>query len=265
MPSRWLAGKAVVAAHDACSDSAALDRKPKSMHFAFRSPRRALANVVLAGSLALLAFISIPADAQIPGAPVLQNAWATPGIVGAIDITGGSDGSVYAAAASWTPGSGRFEVSGGGGFQSRTGKSSRGVFGGRLAVPLPFGGASGSFGAAAFAGIGGGSGGTTAFVDSISSTIEIPVGLGIGWRHALGKSRGVSVFGTPSYVFFSGGTKTGGLFRAAIGADAGITPALGVTLGVEFGGTRPRGFGGPSGTLYGVGLSYAFGRRLGGL
>jgi hypothetical protein len=78
---------------------------------------------------------------------------------------------------------------------------------------------------------------------------------------AVGASHGVSVYGAPAYVLFSGGSKNQGLFRASIGADLGLTRALGATVGVEFGATRPRGIGGPSGTLYGVGVSYALGHR----
>jgi hypothetical protein len=206
--------------------------------------------------------VALPAaQAQMPGAPVLQNAWATPGIVAAVDIAGGSDGTVYAAAASWTPGSGRFQLSGGGGFRTVTGGGNGGVYGIRAAIPL--GGASGSFGFGAFAGIGGGSAThkTNAFVDSVANTAEIPVGAAVGWRHAIGATHGLSVYATPSYVFFTGGKKTDGLVRVGIGADVGITKAIGATVGADFGGTRPRGFGGPSGSLFGVGLSYALGHR----
>jgi hypothetical protein len=197
----------------------------------------------------------------MPGAPVLQNAWATPGIVAALDVAGGSDGSVYAAAASWTPGSGRFQLSGGGGVRSVTGGGTGGVYGIRAAIPL--GGASSSFGFGAFAGIGGGSAtkSKTVFVDSVASTAEIPIGAAVGWRHAIGASHGLSVYATPSYVFFTGGKKTDGLVRVGLGADFGITKAIGATVGVDFGGKRPRGFGGPSGSLFGVGVSYALGHR----
>jgi hypothetical protein len=206
--------------------------------------------------------------------PVLQNVWASPGMVGAIDIGGGSDGTTYAGAIGWTPGSGRFQFSGGLGARSRTGAGSGAVYGARVA--LPFGGASSTFGFAAFAGVGGGptsstpAGGvrdangnilTPAVPDSISNTLEVPVGAAIGWRKAIGSNHGVSVYADPAYVLYSGGTKTQGLFRASVGADLGITSSLGATLGVEFGGTRPRGFGGPSGTSYGLGVSYAFGKR----
>lgn len=203
----------------------------------------------------------------MPGAPVLQNAWATPGMVGAVDIAGGSGGSVYAAAISWTPNAGRFELSGGGGYW-RTGTRSSGVYGVRAAVPL--GGASAAIGFAAFAGIGGGGASHQTITvpdrgvvsDSSASTMEVPVGAAIGWRHAIGASHGLSVFATPAFVFRSGGNGGNkGIIRVGIGADFGITNALGVTVGGDLGQTRPRGFGGPSGALFGLGVSYAFGSR----
>ncbi|HVX41115.1 MAG TPA: hypothetical protein VHB25_16225 [Gemmatimonadaceae bacterium] len=234
--------------------------------------------------LALVCTVAAVAGAQMPGAPVLQNAWASPGIVGAIDFAGGADGSLFGAAASWTPASGRFEVSGGGGYRNRTGVSGSGVYGLRVAMPLPFGGTSGSFGFAGFAGIGGGAAGVShtrvscaavpsatgctavpapdsVTVDSTGSTTEVPIGVAIGWRHVIGATHGISVYATPSYVFFSGTNRSTGLFRAAVGADFGITSRIGATAGIEFGSSRARGLGGPSGSVYGVGVSYAFGAR----
>jgi hypothetical protein len=197
--------------------------------------------------------------AQLPTAPVLQNAWAVPGLVAALDIAGGSDGSVYAAAGSWAPASGRFQLSGGGGIQTRTGASARGVYGARLA--LPFGGASSSFGFGAFAGVGGGGAAKPGSADTLASTTQIPVGAAIGWRHSIGARHGLSVYATPSYLFFSGGVKRDGLVRTGLGVDLGITPAIGLTLGAELGQTRARALGGPSGSLFGLGLSYALGHR----
>src|SRR4051812_41867342 len=104
----------------------------------------------------LAAVTAASAGAQMAGAPILQNVWASPGIVGAVNVAGGGDGSVYAAAGSWTPGSGRFQLSGGVGLQTRTGAGSGAAYGARVA--MPFGGASSTFGFAAFAGVGGGSG-----------------------------------------------------------------------------------------------------------
>ena len=196
------------------------------------------------------------AEAQMPASPVLQNVWATRGFVGAIDIGGGADGTVYAGAVSFS--ASRLQFSGGLGYETRTGMSDRTVYGIRAA--MPFGGATSAFGLAAFAGVGGGNTSTTG-PDSAASRAQIPLGVAVGWRKAVGSSHGVSLYADPEYVLFSGGSASGGLFRLGLGADVGITTSLGATLGAELGGTRPRGVGGPSGVLYGVGLSYAFGRR----
>src|SRR5512133_667041 len=209
--------------------------------------------LAVAISLTCLASMS---NAQMPGAPVLQNAWAAPGIVAAIDVSGGSDGSVYAAAASWTPASARFQLSGGLGIRSRTGSGSKGVYGVRAAVP--FSGAASAFGFGAFAGVGGGSSSTVA-ADSAATTTIIPVGLALGWRHAIG-ARGFSVYATPSYLFLSGGSSNGGLVRTALGVDVGVSKTLGVTVGVEFGQNRLSAKGAPTGTSYGLGVSDAVGR-----
>lgn len=205
----------------------------------------------------LLTCSATMSSAQMPGAPVLQNAWAAPGIVGAIDVSGGSDGSIYAAAASWAPASARFQLSGGLGIRSRAGSGSKGVYGVRAAIP--FGGTAGAFGFGAFAGIGGESSSSGA-ADSAATTTIIPVGIALGWRHALG-ARGFSVYATPSYLFLGGGSSNGGLVRTAIGIDVGVSKTLGVTAGVDFGQSRVRAEGGPTGTSYGLGVSYAVGRR----
>lgn len=202
------------------------------------------------------------AVAQLPSAPLLQNTWATPGFVGAVNVGGGSDGAVYAGAVSWAPGSGRFELSGGVGYQSRTDLSSRAAYGVRAAVP--FGGA-GAFGFAAFVGVGGGFGADNnndfEFADSLANTTQIPVGVAVGWRHTVGSRHGVSVYASPSYMFVSGNGQSGGVVRVGVGADFGITSSLGITAGVDLGQTRDRLLGGPSGVLGGVGVSYAFGPR----
>lgn len=210
--------------------------------------------------LALIAGSRSSAGAQMPGAPVLQNVWATPGAVGAFNFGGGSDGEVYAAAASWAPASSRFALSGGFGARRITSIGSRSVYGVRLAIPFG-GGPTSAVGFAAFVGVGGSTTGKAAVPDSAQSTSEVPLGAAIGWRKTLGSTHGISVYASPSYVLLSGGSKKSGLVRGAVGADVGITPALGLTLGVEFGQTRGRAVGGPSGTSYGVGLAYAFGRR----
>jgi len=89
----------------------------------------------------------------------------------------------------------------------------------------------------------------------------VPVGVAIGWRRALGATHGVSLYASPSYVFYSGGAKSSGLVRTSVAADVGITPSFGLTAGIEFGQNRSAAAGGTSGTLYGIGLAYALGRR----
>src|SRR3954469_15322142 len=94
--------------------------------------RRLLWTVRAIATIAVAAVAS-SAEAQIPGAPVLQNAWATPGIVGALNYAGSSGENVIAAAAGWSPGSARFQVSGGLGYQTQTGFNGRAVYGARVA------------------------------------------------------------------------------------------------------------------------------------
>ena len=146
------------------------------------------------------------AGAQMPGAPILQNVWSTPGAVGSINVGGGGGTTVYAGALSWTPAAGPSA----GHWRSRGGEpatvadraalmasaslrrwAERRV---RLASPL-------------FGGVGGGPARTTTtavsctvfspgcavitptratsaiFVfDSTTNTTVIPIGASIGWR-----------------------------------------------------------------------------------
>lgn len=209
-------------------------------------------------ALAMLACATTAAT-QMPGTPLLQNAWANPGIVAAFNF-GGGDGSVYAAAASWTTASSRLQLSAGLGLRSRSGAGTKSVYGARLAVP--FGGASSAFGFGAFAGVGATATGNANSVDSVATTTAFPIGLAIGWRHALGDSRGISLYATPAYEFLPGSRNSNaGLFRTGVGVDVGIAKALGLTAGVEFGQSRTRAEGGPTGTLFGAGIAYAFGHR----
>lgn len=207
----------------------------------------------LVGVIATLVATSL--GAQMPGAPILQNAWASPGVVGAIDY-GGGKGSVYAGALAWASATARFQLSGGFGVRSQSGVGSNSVYGVRAA--MPFGGAASPIGFGAFAGVGGGK---TNKADSTASDTQVPVGVAVGWRRAVGASHGFSVYASPAYVFLTGGSKSGRVFRTGLGVDLGITKALGATVGAEVGAKRAAGLGGPTGTLWGVGVSYAFGKR----
>jgi hypothetical protein len=212
----------------------------------------------------LLVILAASAGAQMPNTPVLQNVWANPGLVGAVNLAGGSAGSIYAAAASWSPAAGRFQFSGGLGFSARTaGLGSGFAYGARVAMPLAS--PASSFGVGFFAGVGGSSSATRTVVDSLTAdstrtaSTQVPVGVAFGWRRGIGATHGFSLYASPSYAFASGGGTRGGVVRAAFGADVGITQSIGATAGLEIGQARAR-TGGPSGTLWGFGVSYAFGR-----
>jgi hypothetical protein len=206
------------------------------------------------------------AAAQLPNAPVLQNAWAAPGIVVAANLAGGSHGSVYAGAAAWAPSSARFQVSAGAGMQAREDHGSRFVYGGRLSVPVWSPG-SGALGIGAFAGLGGGAGGSSRSTtnpvdaDSTRETLIIPVGAAIGYRRGFGGIRGFSAYATPSYVMIRGNGTSANLLRVGLGLDVGISAAFGITIGAETGQAASEGSPGPNGVLYGLGVSYALGRR----
>lgn len=204
-------------------------------------------------------------QAQMPNAPVLQNVWTTPGAVVALNLAGGSQGSVYGAAASFSPGN-RLELAGGAGLQAVSGAGSRLAYGLRAALPL--GGATSAVGFAAFAGVGGGVAArvqTSAIAGvpdttTSASLVEVPIGGSVGWRYDLGNGHGFSLYTSPTFMFVSGGGGSSSLFRVALGADAGITSVLGATVGVEFGQSRANRPG-PRGTLWGLGVSYALGRH----
>jgi hypothetical protein len=89
----------------------------------------------------------------------------------------------------------------------------------------------------------------------------IPIGATVGYRRAIGDSRGISVYASPVYeaVNRGGNASNVGVFRGDVGLDVGITSAIGLTLGIEFGGTQPDGSGKPSGTAFGGAISYAIG------
>jgi hypothetical protein len=198
------------------------------------------------------------AGAQMPGSPVLQNAFANPGITGAVNISGLGGATTYAAALAWAPGSARFQLSGGVGAQVRSKTSTRTVYGAR--VNLPIIGAQSTFGVSAFAGYGGLTGGT---IDSTVATSLVPLGATVSYRLAMGSSRGISVYASPVYetIGRGGGASHASLFRGSLGADIGITSSIGLTLGVELGPKEAPESGKPSGSAFGAAVSYAIGAR----
>ncbi len=195
--------------------------------------------------------------AQQPGAPVLQNGFANPGVTTAINYGRGSESSLLGAALAWSPGQGSVQLSVGAGRLSvdTEGVDPMTTYGARLALPR-FGFMNGRIGVAPFIGVGGASG------DSVR-TLIVPLGVGAGWRMALGSTRALSLYGTGTYmrtqVTPEGGEKASdNLMRFAIAADVTLFRNIGLTLGTEFGGAAGRGATVPDGSLLGVGLSWAF-------
>jgi hypothetical protein len=200
--------------------------------------------------------------AQLPGLPVLQNSFVGPGFAAAVNVGGGSGGSVYAAALGWAPGSARLQVSIGAGALVADGETG-GAFGARVAMPI-FSLMDGSLGIAAFGGIGGAMG--PRVQGARVGLGHAPVGAAVGYRRALGATRGFSVYAAPFFAYhrsdFGNDTRSAGFFRISLGGDFAITRALGVTAGVELGGTQSGANDpGPEGAIWGAGVSYAFGRR----
>ena len=210
--------------------------------------------IVLAA--ALLASILGPPSvgAQMLGVPVLQNAFANPGFTVAGNLSTESGATAYGLAAAWSPGGARFQLSGGAGSFVPDEGPSVGTGGLRAMVPIAqFMG--GSMGVAAFAG------GGAASQDE-ATIVTVPVGAALGYRRILW-GRGVSVYVAPFYNW-SRATMDGeeaissGVVRASAGLDVGLFRALGLTVGAEFGATPDGAEPGPTGTRFGLGLSYAF-------
>jgi hypothetical protein len=209
--------------------------------------------VALAVVAALLGVPRAALLAQLPGLPVLQNAYSNPGITLGVNAGFASDAKSYAFAASWGPGSGSFVFSGGVGALSPDSGSAVTAFGGRVAFAVPWLRRLGDLGGAVFVGAGGAT-------RSRVSTLSVPAGVAIGWRRAFG-ARGISVYAAPFYGWTrvsDGGSASAGLFRVSAGVDVTVMPKLGVTLGVESGATAKDGDPGPTGTVFGAGVSYAF-------
>lgn len=201
---------------------------------------------------------STPAVAQMIGAPVLQNAFSNPGFTVAVNFGTSSDAKTFGAAGAWAPASGRFQVSLGGGSVDPKGEKGHGTYGARLAVPV-FSFMGSRAGAAVFAGVGGASAPGTRLT-------TVPAGVAVGFRQAMGETRGLSVYVAPFYTWTRAEptnqpARSKGLIRVSGGLDLGITRRIGVTLGYEAGARAGQLDPGPRGGVFGVAASYAFGRR----
>jgi hypothetical protein len=180
------------------------------------------------------------ADAQIPGAPVLQNGFLAPGWVVAADGGAGWNHGLAALAAGYAPNSRAGALTGALGVGFPDGPAF--AYGLRATVHLPVFSPRGAFGAVGFVGFGG-------LVGPIN-VVDIPIGAGLGYRHALGTDRGISVYATPFYLIQRAGGSEGS-FRTGLGTDVTLSPRVGVTIGADAG-TR----GSPR---FGAGISYLLG------
>ena len=212
--------------------------------------------IALSGTLTAIS----TASGQIPGAPVLQNAFANPGLAVAANFGGGGGQSLFALAAGWGLGE-RVLISAAAGAQ-RANDATRGAYGGRASMTA-WTSAGGSLGAAAFAGIGGAPRTRSDGVMTNPAIFTIPVGLSVGYRKNLGTTRGISAYASPMYRWTrlktdDDDTVSDNNFRFALGLDFSFNPSLGVTVGGEFGSRSSEG--GSSSTL-GAAVSWVPGGR----
>jgi hypothetical protein len=210
---------------------------------------------ILAGAIGAT---SSRSGAQMPATPVLQNAWANAGITIAADYGKARDASAIAGALAWAPTQSRFQLSAGAGVVRSDSGGSQGGYGARLSIPVKSF-ASGSLGTAIFGGVG-----VTSSAGITNS--NFPVGLAIGFRHALGTTRGISAYVTPFYVISrikgdSLSKASGGAVRASVGLDLTVAPQIGLTVGYETGADAKEGTPGPHGGVFGIGVSYALHRQ----
>ena len=210
------------------------------------SVRRALVTAILAG-------FPVVSNGQIPGQPVLQNAFTNPGWAFGVNYGDSDEALGYGGAVAWGNASAKLGVSLGVGVWDPSQGDNVFAWGARgMWSPLRFG--RDQLGAAVFAGVGGARQGEL-------DLIEVPIGISAGYRAAIGDSRGISVYVAPflrlSRADLGGGAgETNALFRASVGVDVAVLPRVGVTLGYEFGATADAGEPGPNGGIFGLGVSY---------
>jgi hypothetical protein len=215
----------------------------------------------MGAAAAMVALASVSAHAQAPGVPVLQNAFANPGLAFAANFGTGGGQSFFGAAAGWGLSGGRMLLSAAAGGQ-RTNEATRGAYGARAAV-IAWTSRGGAIGLGAFAGIGGAPRTRNDSATTNAAVMNIPVGLSVGYRRALGATRGFSIFGSPLYrwsrVEANGVTASSGNVGGSVGVDFAVSQSIGVTVGGEFGKRSESITGGPSST-FGFAVSFVPGR-----
>ena len=213
----------------------------------------------LPGSLLAGLLIALPAQGQVPGLAVLQNAFTSRGLAFAGNFGSSTGQSYFGAAAGWGLGD-RFMVSAAAGAQ-RANTATRGAYGGRATMNV-WSSAAGSFGAAAFAGVGGAARTRTNNVVTNAAVMSLPLGVSVGYRRGMGTRGSISGYVSPFYswsrVDAGAGVVSSNAFRASIGVDVGFSQNFGASVGGEFG--AGRGSGSRNGVL-GAAITYVPGRR----
>jgi len=205
-----------------------------------------------------LTAIAASAAAQVPGAPVLQNAFANPGLAVAADFGGGPGQSFYGAAAALGLGTGKLQLSGAAGAAHGNG-ATRGAYGARLSASV-WSSSAGALAVAAFGGVGGAPRTRSANIVTNPAVLSIPAGVSLGYRHPLGSTRGLSAYVSPFYRWRrtdSGTVVSKGSMRVSLGLDFAFSQSFGATFGAELGQNN-----GTSGTgTVGAAISFVPGRR----
>ena len=220
----------------------------------FEGLRRCAAVMVVAGVPAI-------ASGQVPGAPILQNAFNNPGLAVAANFGGGSGQSFYGAAAAWGMGSGRLQVSAAAGAQ-RSNDATRGAYGGRVAASV-WTSSGGALGVGAFAGFGGAPRTAQAGTVTNPAVLIVPVGVTLGYRRALGSTRGISAYASPLYRWTrstADTTTSAGSARVALGLDFSLSSSFGATVGAEIG-SGGKADAGAGTSTFGVAVTFVPGRR----
>lgn len=211
--------------------------------------------------------VAASAAAQVPASPVLQNAFVSRGLGLAANFAGGASEGYAGAALGWgwafggdqpsrRPG---IQLSGAAG-ANRANGSTRGGYGGRLAITLGTDpNRTSAFGAGAFVGVGGSPRTRlNGFVNN-PTMLTVPAGVTLGYRRLLGSSRGMSAYVSPMYRWTrwdeGGGFQfSTGRARVSLGLDFALSASFGLTIGGEVG--QGLGAGAAPGTVGGA-LSFA--------
>lgn len=209
---------------------------------------------------AALACLAGTATAQVPGTPVLQNAFGNPGLAFAANYGGGTEQSFFGAASAWGLRGGRFTLSGSAGAQ-RANDATRGAYGARAAATV-WTTSGGSLGVGAFAGIGGAPRTRSGNTVTNPAVGVLPAGLTVAYQRPLGRTRGVSLYVSPFYRWTrldSAAVTSSGAVRVSAGLDFAFSPSIGATIGGEFG--QSGSDAGRNHSSIGAAISFVPGRR----